>query len=160
GPLEVDLRDLGVLEDGDALFADVDRHEELALRLRQWRPARRLAATALLRPLALTALRLSLRARRLGRRFLLFLLGLCLGGGDGVGGRGSLRPPAPATTSATAARPGGAGLSRLDGGLWDYGLGCCNGSGSLDRRLLVTFLSASKPAQAKSPSCARAAATP
>ena len=35
-----------------------------------------------------------------------------------------------------------------------------SGSGSLDRRLLLGRVPASKPAQAKSPSCARAAATP
>ena len=53
GPLEVDLGDLVVLEDGDALLADVDRDEQLALRGRQrrarWRrtPARwRCAACA------------------------------------------------------------------------------------------------------------------
>ena len=51
GPLEVDLGDAVVLEDGDALLADVDRDEELALRGRQRRAAgrvrrRRLAAAA------------------------------------------------------------------------------------------------------------------
>ena len=46
GPLEVDLRDLVVLEHGDALLADVDGHEQLALRGRQRRAARRLAAAA------------------------------------------------------------------------------------------------------------------
>jgi len=51
-------------------------------------------------------------------------------------------------------------FARLGGGIRGYGLGYSNGSGSLNRRLLLTFLSASKPAQAKSPSCARAAATP
>ena len=44
GPLEVDLGDAVVLEDGDALLADVDGDEELALRGRQRRAARRLAA--------------------------------------------------------------------------------------------------------------------
>src|SRR5207247_2112137 len=43
-PLEVDLGDAVVLEDGDALLADVDRDEELALRRRKRRPARRDAA--------------------------------------------------------------------------------------------------------------------
>ena len=41
GPLEIDLGDAVVLEDGDALLADVDRDEQLALRGRQRRPARR-----------------------------------------------------------------------------------------------------------------------
>ena len=40
GPLEVDLGDAVVLEDGDALLAHVDRDEELALRGRQRRAAR------------------------------------------------------------------------------------------------------------------------
>ena len=44
GPLEVDLGDAIVLEDGDALLGDVDRDEQLALRGRQRRAARRLAA--------------------------------------------------------------------------------------------------------------------
>src|SRR5581483_6535848 len=39
GPLEVDLGDLPVLEDGDPLLGDVDRDEELALRGRRWRSA-------------------------------------------------------------------------------------------------------------------------
>jgi hypothetical protein len=39
------------------LLADVDGHEQLALRLRQRCPARRLATAALLRALALTPLR-------------------------------------------------------------------------------------------------------
>ena len=45
-PLEVDLGDLVVLEDGDALLAGVDRDEQLALRLRQRRPLRRLRRRA------------------------------------------------------------------------------------------------------------------
>ena len=46
-PLEVDLGDAVVLEDGDALLADVDRDQELALRLRQRRaPLRRRAGDA------------------------------------------------------------------------------------------------------------------
>ena len=44
GPLEVDLGDAVVLEQRDPLLADVDRDQELALRLRQRRPARRLAS--------------------------------------------------------------------------------------------------------------------
>src|SRR5262249_52660771 len=126
--------------------------------------ARRLAAAALLRPLALSALRLSLRPRL--RRLLLLRLGLLslrlglLGLRLARSGRRLVRPAA--TTAATAAASGlrgGARLSRLGGGLWGYGLGCFKGSGSRDRRLLLTLLS-SKQTQAKSPSCARAAATP
>src|SRR5262249_3154867 len=119
----------------------------------------RLAAAELLRPLALAALRLSLGPRRLGGllHLLLGLLGLRLG----RGGSGLLRPAAPtAATAAASGLRGGARLSRLRGGLWGYGLGCFNGRGRLKRRLLLLLLSASKPAQAKSPSCARAAATP
>ena len=46
GPLEVDLGDAVVLEDGDALLADVDAHEELALRGRELRALLRDAAAA------------------------------------------------------------------------------------------------------------------
>ena len=56
GPLEVDLGDPAVLEDGDALLGDVDRDEQLALRGRERRAARRLAA----------ALRRATRAVRIG----------------------------------------------------------------------------------------------
>ena len=45
GPLEVDLGDAIVLDHGDALLADVDRDQQLALRGRQRRPAWRLPAT-------------------------------------------------------------------------------------------------------------------
>ena len=48
GPLEVDLGDAVVLEDGDALLADVDRDQQLALGGRQRRAARRLAAASAL----------------------------------------------------------------------------------------------------------------
>ena len=44
GPLEVDLGDAIVLDHGDALLADVDRDQQLALRGGQRRPARRLPA--------------------------------------------------------------------------------------------------------------------
>src|SRR5207244_10079551 len=64
-PLEVDLRDAVVLEDGDALLADVDRHEQLALRGGERRAAGRYAAT---RRGPLRALRLALRLLGL-RRF-------------------------------------------------------------------------------------------
>src|SRR5581483_11444785 len=73
-PLEVDLRDLVVLEHGDALLARVDRDEELALRLRERRTLRR-------RPAARRGLaRLALAAALL---ILLVLVGL----GGGVGAR-------------------------------------------------------------------------
>ena len=62
GPLEVDLRDLVVLEHGDTLLADVDGHEQLALRLRKRCPAWRLAAPALLRALMLALIILLRRA--------------------------------------------------------------------------------------------------
>ena len=45
GPLEVDLGDAIVLDHGDALLADVDRDQQLALGGRQRCPPRRLAAT-------------------------------------------------------------------------------------------------------------------
>ncbi len=47
GPLEIDLGDLAVLEDGDALLADVDGDEQLALRGRERGATLRLAAAAL-----------------------------------------------------------------------------------------------------------------
>ena len=73
GPLEVDLGDLVVLEDGDALLADVDGDEELALRGRQRRTARRLAAAAAARALGAAAL-LPLRELALLRLLALGLL--------------------------------------------------------------------------------------
>src|SRR5581483_8431407 len=70
GTLEVDLGDLVVLEHGDALLAGVDRHEQLALRLRQRRALRRLPAARCGRALlALGLLALGLLA--LGRLLLL-----------------------------------------------------------------------------------------
>ena len=57
GPLEVDLGDAVVLDDGDALLADVDGDQELALGLRQRRALLRdAAAVALLVGTALLAL--------------------------------------------------------------------------------------------------------
>ena len=67
GPLEVDLGDPVVLEQGDALLADVDRDQELALRLRERRAPRRLPA-ALAAARALPLLRSSACARRARRR--------------------------------------------------------------------------------------------
>src|SRR5439155_65979 len=49
GPLEVDLGDLVVLEDGDALLAHIDGHEQLALRVGERGALLRLAAAALRR---------------------------------------------------------------------------------------------------------------
>ena len=54
--LEVDLGGTVVLDHGDALLADVDRDEELALRLRQRRAALRLTAPLLLLALGTLAL--------------------------------------------------------------------------------------------------------
>jgi hypothetical protein len=139
------------------LLADVDGHEELALRLRKRCSTRRLAAAALLRAFALTPLRrrLPLRPRRFRRSLCLRLCGLALGLG---GRRRLLRAAAPAAATATTSRPGAARLSRFVGGLGAYRFRCF-WSGSLAGRLLLG-LSRSKPAQEKSPSCARAAATP
>src|SRR6478672_4546905 len=74
-PFEVDLGDLVVLEDGDALLAGVDRDDELALGLRQRCPLGRGAAARLRRGgrarLALAGLLRTRRAafrRRRGRR--------------------------------------------------------------------------------------------
>ena len=46
--LEIDLGNLAVFEDGDALFADVDGDEQLTLRSRKRRAARGLPPAALL----------------------------------------------------------------------------------------------------------------
>src|SRR3954453_11627522 len=117
-----------------------------------------LAATALFRAFPLAPPRLPVRTRRLGRLLLLLF---------GLGVRRGRRLLCASTAAAATAATSGLGsaattrfLSRRDGGLRCYVLRCFDGSGSLDRRLLSTLLSASKPAQAKSPSCARAAATP
>ncbi len=90
--LEVDLGGAAVLDDGDALLADVYGDEELALRLRQRRAAGRDSASRLL----LGALAL---LGRLALRLLLGGLGLFgLGRGLGGGGRraGRLTPVATA----------------------------------------------------------------
>src|SRR5207248_1624294 len=155
--LEVDLGDPVVLEHGDALLADVDGDEQLALRLRQRRTALRLAPASLLALFALRGRALRLPLGRLpllglGRRGLLGR-GLRLGGG-----RWRLLAAAPAARAAAAlglrigCRPllGG---GRLDG----YGVGG-NGSGCLGRRLLVDVL-ATEPTQAKTPLMERATAS-
>ncbi len=157
GALEIHLRDPIVLQDGNPLLADVDGHEKLPLRLRKRCPTRRLATATLLRAFALTPLRgrLPVGPRRPRRRLRLRLCGLalCLGRR-----RCLLRAAAPAAATATTSRPGAARLSRFVGGLGAYRFRCF-WSGSLAGRLLLG-LSRSKPAQEKSPSCARAAATP
>ena len=117
-PLEVDLGDAVVLEDRDALLADVDGDQQLALGLRQRRALLRHAAAlallvgaallplAALRLLALAALAAlaalsAAGARAFAPRGLLGLrlgLGLALGACDGAG----LLAPAPAAVAAAA----------------------------------------------------------
>src|SRR5262249_7614233 len=87
GPLEIDLGDLPVLEDGDVALADVDGDDQLALRGGKRCPALRLAASPLrlvaaaLLPLReLAALRLLLLGLLLPRRVLLFRRGRVRGG--------------------------------------------------------------------------------
>ena len=116
-PLEVDLGDAVVLEQRDALLADVDRDQELALRLRERRSALRLPpalatarALAVARPLAVT--RRLLRAA-VGRR--LGLGGRCLALrrlgrlrlAVGVGCRTRLTPSASSSASSAPPGPGG-----------------------------------------------------
>ena len=142
GPLEVDLGDAVVLEDGDALLADVDRDQQLALRLRQRRALLRdAAAVALLvrAPLlALAPLGRGLALAPLRRGLLLGLLGRLgrLRGGDGAG----LLAPAPAAAAATSLSRIGCRVGRSRrGGL----LSRCrlwSGRGSFRRRLLGLFL--------------------
>ncbi len=148
GALEVHLRDLVVIEDGDPLLADVDGDQQFAFCLRQRTWLRRLAPPALLLlgPLTLTGL--------LSLRLLLLLLGL-------RGLRGGLAgPAAPAATAAPSLRLRCLfGCARLCGGV-DYGIGCFNWSGSLGGRLLVCLSANTEPTQKKSPSCARAATAP
>ncbi len=100
GPLEIDLGDLAVLEDGDTLLADVDGDEQLALRGRERGAALRLAAAALLGLVAAAFLLLGELA--FGPLAAFFSLGGRgrLGGGAGAGGAGLL-----ASATATAAAP-------------------------------------------------------
>src|SRR5215216_7200961 len=111
GALEVDLGGSVVLEHGDALLADVDRDEQLALRLRERRPPRWGAATLLLA-----------RAWLRGR-IPLRLVGLLLGGSlvfrRGAARRtGRLAPVAAAAGSASPPWLGRCGLcARLSGRL-------------------------------------------
>src|SRR6185295_14676421 len=120
--LEVDLGDSIVLEDCDTLLPDVDRDEELPLRLRQRCAPRGLAAPALRsRTLALAT---GCRRLALGPRP---RSGLCLRLGRlslGLGGDRLLRSTTAATATATTSRPGGARLSRFVGGLGAYRFRC------------------------------------
>ncbi len=107
GALEVNLGDAVVLEDGDALLADVDAHEELALRGRELRALLRDAAAGLVRA-ALTALRanLLLLLLRLG-------LGLGLRRSRRRGGSARLLSALAAAGAAAPLRAGGIGGGRL-----------------------------------------------
>jgi hypothetical protein len=117
GPLEIDLRDLPVLEDGDVALADVDGDDQLALGGRQRRAALRLAAAARrLVTAALLALRelapVGLLRLGLGLRTL-----LPLGRGRARGGAGAgLLASASATAAAAALRLGGIGRFGRVGG--------------------------------------------
>src|SRR4029453_5669552 len=117
GPLDVDLGDLVVLEDGDPLLAYVDGDQQLPLRGRQRRAARRRSAALLLLSAPAGALgRLSLRAGLLAGR-----LGLRLGRGSRGVRLLLTTPTAAASASALGLRlvarraPGGRPLG--------YGLG-------------------------------------
>ncbi len=161
-PLEVDLGDLAVLEDGDVALADVDGDDQLALRggkrgaaLRLAAPAgRRLVAAALLSLRELAPLWL-LRLLRLG-------LLLPLRRGRAGGGTGLLAP-APATAAAAAlrlARIGRFRAGRVGGRFGQLGLGLRLELGYV-RTLVVgrLFLPETEPRQVRTPSWERAAAT-
>jgi hypothetical protein len=107
GTLEVDLGDAVVLEDRDALLADVDAHEELALRGRELRALLRDAAPGLVRA-ALAALRadLFLLLLRLAR----LRLGLLRRRGRRRGRRGLLSPLPPRVPRRRFGRVGSAVL--------------------------------------------------
>src|SRR5213079_29475 len=130
-PLEVDLRDLIVLEHRDTLLADVDRDDELALRLGQRCAALGLATAASLLAAALLPLRdrlalarlaLGLAGRGLARRR--FLVGRRRGRRSGRRG-GLLAPAAAAATAASLGLGGiGCGGRAVGCGRLDYvGLG-------------------------------------
>ena len=153
--LEVDLGGAVVLQDCDALLADVDRDEELALRLRKRRPAGRLAAALLL---ALRALAALLAGLALGL-LLLGRLGLFLGGLGGGRRAGRLAPVPAAAGSASPPGSCRCGLcARLSGRLgycWSCGWWC-----SFTRCVLLARLAPKPVQQTKSPCAARAQATP
>ena len=164
GPLEVDLGDLVVLEHGDALLADVDRDDQLALRLRQRCAARRFAAAA-------AAARLRRRSCRCETTF--FSLGLrsvfrgvagfragasSFSGSVGACARraGGLLPTASAAATAASLRlrgigcRGGAVTGGGRGSNYDrLGPNLDRGCGSVSSRDVV--LASSEPGQAKTP---------
>ena len=141
--LEVDLGDAVVLEDRDALLADVGRDEQLALRGRQRRPLLRRTAARLVRS-PLTALRANLFLLLLRPLGLLLALGLRRSGfrrgARGARRRGLLAALA-ATRAAAALRAGGVGC-RFPAGCGGGGRYVCRRgwSGCLRcRRLLLRF---------------------
>src|SRR5262249_19189551 len=97
-PLEVDLCDLVVFENGDALLAGIHRHEQLALRLGQRRPARLAAARLAGGPLARLPLRRLLPLHARGDR-------------GSICGRGRTLPVAAAARTTTTLLRCGAGFS-------------------------------------------------
>src|SRR5207249_850221 len=115
------------------------------LRRRQRAWFRRLTPATGLRPFAALLRRSPLRLPVVGLR---------------VGRRGL--SGASLATAAAAAAFGSRGLfARLRGRLEGYGVRCLRlRSGSLEGRLLLGLTADAKPAQRKSPSCARAAAAP
>ena len=128
GPLEIDLGDLRVLEDRDAALADVDRHEQLALRGGQRRAARRLAAAARWDWSRRRSCRCesSRRCGCFGSAFS-FRSGVAPPCGGAGGRAGLLAAPAPAAAAAAALRLGrigrlGIGRTRRPVGQLRFGL--------------------------------------
>src|SRR5204863_3682800 len=178
GPLEVDLGDAVVLQDRDALLADVDGDEELTLRGRERRALRRLAAArrgagagggARRR----FALGLALGRLLLGGRLLrggLVRLGGLLGAGGGLAVRGGGRRAGLLAALASAGAAAafallslglravhlGGGRDRL--GLDDYGACGCDGLGG--RLRVVGLATEPRKWQRTSPSETRATAAP
>ena len=149
GPLEVDLGDLVVLEHRNTLLADVDGDEELALRGRQRRPARRGSA-----PLGATA------TGALGRLALgtaLLLLGRV---GLGLGRRSRFRlllAAAAAAATASALRLGLFARRWRVERCWNYWFGL---GSALHGRVLLALSAPKQLEQKESPSRARALASP
>ena len=146
GPLEVDLGDAVVLDDGDALLADVDGDQELALGLRQRRALLRDAATVALLVgaalLALAPLGGGLALATLLRGLLLGLFGRLRRTLGGCGGAGLLATASTAIAAAALPRIGcRIGRSRCGGllsrcRLWSWRGDDC-------RRLLGCILASS-----------------